>query len=130
MKKRTMTAIALAGTLLTGLHAQAALGQLRVERVDADTLKVSEFQGSPPHRRQYISQQAHPQLYQRYESFLQAKSANARLAPSAATTRHGAPGKNQVRSRTSADHAAEAAATPGDAKNGRLWFGAPGKGRR
>ncbi|HWK54457.1 MAG TPA: hypothetical protein VNR18_08810 [Hyphomicrobiales bacterium] len=123
--KHTTVTLALVGSLLMGLHAPTALGQLRVERVDADTLRVSEFQGSPPHRRQYISQQAHPQLYDRYESYLQAKP-----EPQSTAARHGAPGKNHVRSRVSTERAAEAAAVPREVKNGRLWFGAPGKGRR
>jgi hypothetical protein len=131
-QSRIKQSFALAALVYGGLLTHGALAQVSVERVDADTLRVTEFQGKPPHRRQFISQSEHPELYQQYEARLDDKPV---ALVGAETSRKGAPGKttaSSVRISSSPQEVTEFArfeetAEPA-AKDARRWSGAPGKG--
>lgn len=122
-------------SLVLGLGLLGALPVLAntvVTQVDADTLRVVEYSGKPPHKRLTISRDSQPALYAQYEGMV-----NYNPQPLFASERRGAPGKNLPRSyqRVSGDEGeiAEFArfeeAQAGEGGVQRAWRGAPGKGR-
>lgn len=136
--KKTLIAksVALVAIVAGGLLAQGAAAQVKVERIDSDTLRVTEFKGKPPHRRQFISQAEHPELYAKYEARVGAEP--VALIAADDDRRRGAPGKttslSSVRISSDAQEVAEFARfeevhEPG-ANDARRWRGAPGKGFR
>jgi len=126
--------LALATVLASGFIAEGAMAQVKVERLDAGTLRVTEFKGKPPHRRQFISQAEHPELFAQYEARVGSEPV-ALLAGD--ERRMGAPGKmtSMSRARISSD-ASEMAefarfeeVHQPNSSDARRWSGAPGKGR-
>lgn len=121
-------------TLSLGLMgATSALGNTVVTQIDADTLRVVEYNGKPPHKRLTVSRASQPELFAQYEGRV-----DYNPQPLFASERRGgAPGKNVARSyqRVSGDQAeiAEFArfeeAQTDEAGTQRAWRGAPGKGR-
>lgn len=130
MKHRTLiSSFALGLGLLASVGATA---NTVVTHVDADTLRVVEYNGKPPHKRLTISRDAQPELFAHY-----AERVDYDPQPLFASERRGgAPGKSVARSyqRVSADRTeiAEFArfeeAEAGEAAAPRSWRGAPGKG--
>jgi hypothetical protein len=110
-----------------------ALANTVVTQVDADTLRVVDYNGKPPHKRLTVSRANQPELFAQY-----ADRVDYNPQPLFASERRSsAPGKSTARSfqRVSGDQAeiAEFArfeeAQPGEATPQRAWRGAPGKGR-
>ncbi len=110
-----------------------ALANTVVSHVDADTLRVVEYNGKPPHKRLTISRDNQPELFAHYVELV-----NYDPQPLFASERRGgAPGKSTARSyqRVSGDQGeiAEFArfeeAEGDEAGVQRAWRGAPGKGR-
>ena len=110
-----------------------ALANTVVSHVDADTLRVVEYNGKPTHQRLTISRDNQPELFAHYVELV-----NYDPQPLFASERRGgAPGKNIARTyqRVTADQGeiAEFArfeeAEAGETGVQRAWRGAPGKGR-
>lgn len=114
------------------LGALPAVANTVVTQVDADTLRVVEYNGKPPHKRLTISRDNQPEQFAHY-----AELVNYDPQPLFASERRGAPGKSLPRTyqRVSGDQGeiAEFArfeeAEAGEASVQRAWRGAPGKGR-
>ena len=134
MKIRVCMMVTVIAAASLGWSALAAAAP-KVQRVDSETLLLTDFSGKPPFRRQYIDQQANPELYAHY-----AQRVDLRAQPLMAVESRGAPGKIRPRllQRISSDalEIAEFARfeETDDAgaanNNARRWSGAPGKGRR
>jgi hypothetical protein len=92
-QSRSKQSFALAALVAGGLLTHGAFAQVNVQRVDADTLRVTEFQGKPPHRRQFINQSGHPELYAQYEARLDARPV---ALTGAETSRNGAPRQDHL----------------------------------
>ena len=109
-----------------------ALANTVVSHVDADTLRVVEYNGKPTHQRLTISRDNQPELFAHYVELV-----NYDPQPLFASEHRGAPGKSLPRTfqRVTADQGeiAEFArfeeAEAGEAGMQRAWRGAPGKGR-
>lgn len=114
------------------LGSMPTLANSEVTLIDADTLRVVEYNGKPPHKRLTISRNNQPALFARYMELVDYDP-----QPLFASERRGAPGKSLPRSsqRVSGDagEIAEFArfeeAEPGESSVQRDWRGAPGKGR-
>ncbi len=114
------------------MFALPALANTVVSQVDADTLRVVEYKGKPPHQRLTIDRNSQPELFAHY-----AEQVNYDPQPLFASERRGLKGKGIPRSyqRVSGDEAeiAEFArfeeAEAGEGTVQRAWRGAPGKGR-
>lgn len=130
MKHSTIKASLILGLGLLG--SLPALANTVVTHVDADTLRVVEYNGKPPHKRLTISRDSQPELFAHYVELV-----NYDPQPLFASERRGAPGKSLPRTyqRVSGDQSeiAEFArfeeAEAGEATVQRVWRGAPGKGR-
>jgi hypothetical protein len=129
-QSKLITTLTLGLSLLVSMP---GLANTVVTPVDADTLRVVEFAGKPPHKRLTVSRDAQPELFAHY-----AERVDYNPQPLFASERRaGAPGKNLTRSfqRVSADQLeiAEFArfeeARSGEGTVQRAWRGAPGKGR-
>lgn len=125
--KKTIIAL---GTLILPLLAGTAQAQVSVKRIDADTLRITEVRGKPPHKRQIISEEHHPGLYAHYSDRVDYDE-----QPLFAVSGRGAPGKSLPRQRVRIsgdvsevaefarfEETDEAATT-----DHRRWRGAPGK---
>lgn len=133
MKSKLFLSLIAGGLTLAATHSAHALGQTKVTQLDADTLRVVEFKGKPPHKRLTISRDSQPELFAQYVERIDYDP-----QPLIATeSRGGAPGKNLPRNplRVTGD-AAEIAefarfeeAADDEATPRRAWRGAPGKGR-
>jgi len=130
MKKSTLfTSITLGLGLLLS---QSGLANTVVTQLDAETLRVVEYSGKPPHKRLTISRAAQPELFAQY-----IERVDYDPQPLFASERRGMKGKSVPRSyqRVSGDQAeiAEFArfeeAQAGEVGPQRNWRGAPGKGR-
>lgn len=125
--KKTILAL---GTLILPLLAGTAQAQVSVTRIDADTLRITEFRGKPPHKRQVISEDRNPALYAHYSD-----QVNYDEQPLFAVSSRGAPGKSLPRQsvRISGDvsEMAEFArfeeTDEAPTTDHRRWRGAPGK---
>jgi hypothetical protein len=122
-------------SLVLGLGLLGALPTLAntvVTHIDADTLRVVEYNGKPPHKRLTISRDNQPALFAHYMELVDYDP-----QPLFASERRGAPGKSLPRTyqRVSGDagEIAEFArfeeAEAGETNVQRNWRGAPGKGR-
>lgn len=127
---KLLTSITLGLGLLGSLP---SLANTVVTQVDADTLRVVQYDGKPPHKRITINRGNQPELFAQY-----AERVNYDPQPLFASERRsGAPGKTSARSfqRVSGDQTeiAEFArfeeAEAGEINAPRQWRGAPGKGR-
>jgi len=130
MKKSSFISSLVLGLGLLG--SLPALANTVVTQVDADTLRVVEYNGKPPHKRLTISRDNQPELFAQYVDMV-----NYDPQPLFASERRGAPGKSLPRTyqRVSGDagEIAEFArfeeAEAGESTVQRAWRGAPGKGR-
>lgn len=134
MKSKLFLSLIASGLTLAATHSAHALGQTQVTLVDADTLRVVEFKGKPPHKRLTISRDNQPELFAHY---VERVDYDPQPLIASESRRGGAPGKNLPRNalRVTGD-AAEIAefarfeeAASGEAMPRRAWRGAPGKGR-
>lgn len=124
--RKTIVAL---GTLILPLLAGTAQAQVAVTRVATDTLRIIEFRGKPPHRRQVISEDRHPALYAHYSERIGYDE-----QPLYTVSSRGAPGKSlprqSLRVSGDVDEVAEFARfeeTDEATTDPRRWRGAPGK---
>jgi hypothetical protein len=134
MKSRFVLALLAAGVAFAGTQSAHANAQSSIKLLDADTVRVVDYSGKPPHKRQTISRDRQPELFAYY-----AERVDYAPQPLLASEsrRSGAPGKNLPRNplRVTGDpmEIAEFArfeeADDAEVKAPRNWRGAPGKGR-
>lgn len=126
MKKTVLTL----GVMALPFLAATTQAQVSVTRIDADTLRVTEFRGKPPHKRQIIAGDRHPGLYARYSELVTYDE-----QPLFAVSQRGAPGKSLPRQRARisgevgevTEFARFEESTEATTSNHRHWHGAPGK---
>ena len=130
MKKSSFVSSLVLGLGLLG--SLPALANTVVTQIDADTLRVAEYGGKPPHKRLTISRDNQSELFAQYLDLV-----NYDPQPLFASERRGAPGKSLSRTypRVSgelgeiAEFARFEEAEVGESTAQLVWRGAPGKGR-
>ena len=120
----------LAGLALS-LASLPPVAQAMIRQIDSETLVVVDYRGKPPFERRYISREASPAEFARFEELAESSS-QPQLTSSG---RSGPPGKSlpirrmrmggaqQVAEFARFEESSGASSTP------RIWRGVPGKGR-
>jgi hypothetical protein len=132
MKAKLLFTLAAAAIALAGI--QSVQAQTSIKQLDADTIRVTEFAGKPPHKRLTIDRTAQPEIFAHYAERVDYDPQSIL----ASERRGGAPGKNlpgKVLKVSSdpvevAEFARFEEADAGDSSRvQRPWRGAPGKSR-